>query len=522
MPAIAHQASRFVENPAAVRVVDHTLHVGPTTSLSCAQVEHLAQQTETTIFLDEAARNAIQHSRTTFETLRDRGDEIYGSTTGFGPFVAFSADQDGHVQGASLLAHLGAGCGPSAPSVVVRATMLTRIATLARGGSGVRPETLDALIALFNQGIVPDVCEVGSVGASGDLVPLAQIAQVLCGSGRIVAPEPIDVSPDVLTRFRLEPITLEGREGLAMTNGTSFLTAYAACATARATRLIDAVERLTAWLFDALRGRDACLDPRLHAARGQFGQQFSAANIRAARANTPEDTARPLQEVYSVRCAAQVIGAARDGLLHATRVIEREINGIDDNPLIAPQTESEAAAALHGGNFHGQPVSFAADILNAALVQVAVLLERQLAVVLNPQLNGGAPLLLAWEPGRDSGMAGAQLTATAIVAEMRHHVMPSCTASIPTNGDNQDVVSMGTLASRTAFEQTDRLANLCAIQTIALEQLGALRTAGRAPGSAAPRPKWVPDYTPFEHDRALRDDIARLSRFFVSTDSGLG
>jgi histidine ammonia-lyase/tyrosine ammonia-lyase len=210
-----------------------------------------------------------------------------------------------------------------------------------------------------------------------------------------------------------------------------------------------------------------------------------------------------------VRCAPQFLGACREQLAHASRLIDTELAGVADNPVT--WSHDEDAAVIHGGNFQGQQMAFAADAVNGALVQTAILAERQLDVLLNPELNGGAPLLLAWEPGPCAGMAGAQLTATALVAEMRHHGGPAATASIPTNGRNQDVVSMGLMAARQAHGQVDRLASVLAILVIGLRQIEHLRRAERAPGTPVEPPAWCPDYEPFSWDRSIDADIPRMA-----------
>jgi histidine ammonia-lyase/tyrosine ammonia-lyase len=252
------------------------------------------------------------------------------------------------------------------------------------------------------------------------------------------------------------------------------------------------------------------LDPRLHEARGHEGQIDSAAAIRkeATRNGSAERAERPMQEVYSLRCAPQVLGAVRDQIAHSRSLVETELNGVNDNPVIDP----EAPAALHGGNFQGQQVAFAADALNEAVTQIGVLAERQLDVLLSSDQNGGAPPLLAWDPGPTSGLAGAQLTATALVAELRQDAQMAGTSSIPTNDDNQDVVSMGALAARTAYEQTEHLAPILAVLGMALAQLTHLRAEGRADGPAPAPPDWMPSFEPVIDDRALRQEIEDIAQ----------
>jgi tyrosine ammonia-lyase len=250
----------------------------------------------------------------------------------------------------------------------------------------------------------------------------------------------------------------------------------------------------------------------LSASCGTWAQGATAKCSKYRSGGPFEDTGRPLQEIYSLRCAPQVLGACRENLDHARRLVEVEINGVSDNPLFF-----EGPAVAHGGNFHGQQIAFAADALNAALVQVAVLAERQLDALVSPGVtNGHAPLLLAWEPGPHSGLAGAQLTATALVAEMRAHGGPAATLSIPTNGGNQDVVSMGTLAARLAYAQTERLAGVLGILALALTQYAHLQAHGKAPGAPTPPIEGLPEIAGLNEDRPLRDDIARLSTYLLA------
>jgi histidine ammonia-lyase/tyrosine ammonia-lyase len=292
------------------------------------------------------------------------------------------------------------------------------------------------------------------------------------------------------------------------------MTAGAALAGARAERLLRRAEDLTGWAYRSLGARGQALDRRLHAARGHRGQMRSAERIEseAAGHGAFEDESRPLQEVYSIRCAPQVLGACRDQLEHAIRVIEREIEGVSDNPVVCGTPNDPAV--LHGGNFQGQQIAFAADTLNSAMTQTANLIERQLDAILDPDTSG-APLLLAWQPGATSGMAGAQITATALAAEMRRNATPSAVASLPTNGRNQDIVSMGAMAARVAYEQAERLASVLAIHAIALGQLAFLRSRGRARGAQTETPEWMPAFEGFEADRPLHPDIERIARDFL-------
>lgn len=487
-----------------------TLALGAGAALTCEQVEHAAGLDAPRLAFTDEARDAMDRSARTLRAAHERGDAVYGLTTGFGPLVVYAADRRAEAQGAGLIAHLGAGCGPMAAAEVVRATMILRAHTLGMGYSGVEPAAADALVALARSGVVPAVPEVGSVGASGDLIPLSHVGRVLMGQGKVLCAGGVRDALPALRQHGLDPFTLRARDALALVNGTTFMTAYAALAVARAERLITAAERLTGWLHRLLGCREQALDPRLHAARGHIGQRVSADHIReeAARFGPWDDATRPLQDVYSLRCAPQILGACRDNLEHARTLVDREIAGVSDNPVVTGT--SEDPCILHGGNFQGQQIAFAADALNAALVQAAVLAERQLDVLVNPDLTG-ATLMLAWQPGATSGLAGAQITATAVVAEMRHHGGPAATASIPTNGRNQDIVSMGTMAARHALAQTDRLATVLAATALGAAQLTSIRAAGRVQGRLTPPPTLVANFQGLVEDRPLHDELASLA-----------
>ncbi|HHP7237096.1 HAL/PAL/TAL family ammonia-lyase [Longibacter sp.] len=489
------------------------LALGPDVVLSCDVLESAARADRLSVSLTDAASDALRQARDALATVQNRGDAVYGVTTGFGPLVDYpSADQGGSDHGAGLLAHLSTGSGDLAPREISRGTCLARLQSLAQGHSAIRAPVVRCLADLMERDVTPALPEIGSVGASGDLTPLAHAARVMTGTGRVLQQDG-SVAPagEALRAAGLAPIALDGRDALALVNGTSFMTAYAAIAVARTRRLLCHLERLTGWIYRLLGCELQALDPRLHDARGHDGQRTSAEMIRveAVRDGTygrPER--RPLQEPYSIRCAPQVIGACRDQLSYAERVIETELNGVNDNPVVIAGEEPDV---LHGGNFQGQHVAMAADALNAAITQAGVLAERQVDLLLTPGRNGDAPPLLAWTPGQTSGLAGAQITATALVAELRHHAQMSATSSIPTNGDNQDVVSMGTLSGRTAYGQTERLAPILGVLGIALAQLTHLREADRAPGRSPAPPPWMPPVAAVVEDRPLRSEIERLS-----------
>lgn len=487
-----------------------TLALGPEKSLASEDLERAAVHTSTRLTLPDAARTALKRARDALDTVRTGGAPVYGVTTGFGPLHEYDSDDipDAHADG--LLAHLATGSGPLLDPPLVRAMMAARLQSLAQGCSAIRPSTFDGLVAIFEANVVPAVPAIGSLGASGDLTPLAHMARACTGDGFVLGDDAsLEPAGRALSRAGVPPVDLDDRDALALVNGTDFMTAAAALAVARTQRLLDRAEALTGWAYRLLGCALEPLDARLHEARGHTGQVDSAAAIRAeaTRGGNHEHEERPLQEIYSLRCAPQILGAARDQLDYARRAIETELNGVTDNPVIDP----DEPAALHGGNFQGQQVAFAADALNEAVTQIGVLAERQIDLLLSPDQTDGAPPLLAWDPGPTSGLAGAQLTATALVAELRQNAQMAGTSSIPTNGDNQDVVSMGALAARTAHEQTEHLAPILAVLGMALAQLTHLRTAGRADGPAPPPPDWMPPFDPVKEDRPLRQEIEQIA-----------
>lgn len=477
-------------------------------------LEALASAPAVSVEFAPGVRARIAASAERQRRLELEGVGIYGVTTGFGPLVAHAAHPDGRRQGAGLLAHLGVGAGPVAPVGVVRATVLLRLAALAGGRSGISPEALQAYAQLLAAEGAPAVPEVGSLGASGDLIPLAQITRRLCGEGEWLRGDATLSAREVLRELGVTPPDLSARDALALVNGVSFSAARTALALARAARLLVRAEQCCGLLYRVLGARPEALDARLHEARGYAGNVASAAAIRES-AGPYAPGSRPFQEIYSIRCAPQILGACRDQLAAARAMLESGLGGADDNPLCFTG-EDGAPQLLHGGNFYGQHIAFAADAINAVLAQITLLAERQLDALLNPAQTGATPML-ARAPGGESGLAGLQLTATALAAEARSRAMFHSLQSIPTNGGNQDIVPMAALAARAAYEQTERAAGTLGALAIAILQLDDLQAAGRA--GSAPRARCIdaaaedlPEFIPLAGDRALDQDLARFTQ----------
>ncbi|MEV6956028.1 aromatic amino acid ammonia-lyase [Streptomyces sp. NPDC051183] len=462
--------------------------------------------------LDGEVRRRIAECRDyTARTMGD-GREVYGATTGFGPLVAFPGRADHAGQCDNAINHLLAGQGQDLPPAVVRAALTVRLWSLCRGRSGVSPLVVDALRAALRTSFAPAVPTYGSVGASGDLIPLAHAARALRGHGHAYLGGERLPAAEALRRAGLTPLELDGRDALALVNGTSVTAAAAALATARLHRSYRTALTLSACLADLLGAAPAFLAPQLLRAFGHPDAVRAAADLRELMAGTVPAPGRPLQEPYSIRCTPQLLGAAAASLGHAGRVIGDDLAGISDNPLFFAEDDLVA----HGGNFFGQPVAFAADLLSMTATQLGNLAERQLDLLVDPHRNGGLPPMLAAEPGRQHGVQGVQLAATATVAAMRREAVPASVQSLPTNGHNQDVVPFGTQAALTALAQAERLRWLHGSLAVALRQAAFLSVRGSGRGPSAPRCAAVLErlaavIAPVDPDRALDEEVRRAA-----------
>ncbi len=391
-----------------------------------------------------AARTRVEAARQTVLDTLEKDGAVYGVNTGFGDLakVRIEADKLTLLQQRLILSHC-AGVGEALGDRSVRGMLLLRANALARGHSGVRPEIIEALIALLNANVLPVVPSRGSVGASGDLAPLAHLALPLLGRGHLRVDGEILPAAEGLGRAGLKPFTLQPKEGLALINGTQAMTALLANAAIGSRRLVKIADLVAALSVDALRGTDAAFDPRLHALRPHPGQQSSAANIWALLSGSGIRESHRfgdvrVQDPYSVRCAPQVHGAVRDVLSDVEAKLAIEMNSVTDNPLIFP----DEGAIISGGNFHGEPMAIAADTLCIAMAELGNISERRIEKLTNTAFSGLPPFLVE-DAGLNSGFMMAQVTAAALASENKVLAHPASVDSIPTSADKEDHVSMG-------------------------------------------------------------------------------
>ena len=474
-------------------------------SLTLEQLLAIADRGET-VALADAARDRVRASRAVVERRAGGDEPAYGINTGFGSFadVKIAPDALGTLQ-LNLLRSHAAGLGEPLPARAVRATMALRANVLAKGFSGISEATLDALIALLNARVHPRVPSRGSVGASGDLAPLAHLALVLIGEGEVLVDDE-DQEPqgrqarkkhagreqkalrawrsisgaEALARAGLKPIRLGAKEGLALINGTQPSTAVLALALAGAEQVARAADIAAALSIDALRGSIHPFEPRIHEARPFRGQLTSAANIealmRGSGINHSHEHCGKVQDAYSLRCAAQVHGATREALRFVREMVTIEANSATDNPMVFADTGD----IVSGGNFHGAPIAIAADLLAAALVPLATISERRTDRLVDPTLSG-LPAFLTRDGGLKSGYMMAQVTAAAVASEMKTLAHPAGVDTIPTSANKEDHVSMSMTAALKAETSVSRAREVVAIEILcacqAIDLLAPLRTS---------------------------------------------
>jgi tyrosine ammonia-lyase len=468
---------------------------------------------------------------------------IYGVTTGFGPLAGYRIEPAlGPALQRKLIYHLASGVGAAFCRRVTRAIMAVRLATLAQGRSAVAPEVACLLAACLARDVVPVIPEIGTVGASGDLTPLAHLALALLGEGEVWGDGGRVASAAALAQAGLKTLTLAGRTALGLVNGTAAMTGLAAL-NSEAARLALDISFVHAVLYcEVLEGSASAFHEAHGRVRGQKGQIEAHARLNAIaslsawlrpHADLPgllpdaaapsgvHERVAPVQDPYTLRCAPQILGAVLDVLAFHDGIVETEINAVTDNPIVL----AEEDLLVHGGNFQGQHVAFAADALAMAVVKLAEYAERRIARLTDSAMNKGlGPFLTGGLPGLDSGFMGAQVTSSALLAEMRTRAVPACIQSVPTNANNQDTVSMGTIAARRCRDQLTDLRRILAIEALALAQAADLRRLAQSRPFAPATSRWVAwvrEGARFVgEDRPLSGEIERLAQRFDRAEIG--
>lgn len=500
-------------------------------TLDIAGVRRIAEE-DAPVELAPGAMARAARSRKMFEDIVRQDIPIYGVTTGYGEMIYMLVDPANEVElQTNLVRSHSAGVGPLFARDEARAIVAARLNALAKGHSAVRPEVLRRLALYLNLGITPAIPEIGSLGASGDLAPLSHVASTLIGEGYVVRDGKRVPTGTVLREHGIDPLQLRFKEGLALINGTSGMTGLGALVVGRALQQVRQHEIVTGLVLEAIKGSTSPFLPEGHdVARPHQGQIDSAANLRALMSGsasmvdhadlrvqvqqgrhegrqagrTVHRTDVYLQKAYSMRAIPQILGAVRDTLYHATTKLHIELNSANDNPLFF-----EGQEIFHGANFHGQPIAFVMDFVTIALTQLGVLSERQTNRLLNRHLSYGLPeFLVRGDPGLNSGFAGAQYPATALIAENRT-IGPASTQSVPSNGDNQDVVSMGLIAARNARRVLTNNNTILALEYLAGAQAVDIhdRYAELSPAARATYDQVRSLVPTLEQDRYMADDI---------------
>jgi len=493
-------------------------------TLTIEDVVRVARE-DVKVVIPEEAKKRVRRSRGVLEKLVREDQVIYGVNTGFGALssVRISREDIGQLQSNLIRSH-SSGVGEPLSTETVRALMLLRVNTLAKGYSGIRLEPLETIVEMLNKKVHPIIPAKGSVGASGDLAPLSHMILVVMGEGKAEYQGKVMMGREAMEKAGIRPVQLEFKEGIALNNGTQLMTAIAALTVYDAENLIKTAEVAAALTLEALLGVSDAFDERIHMVRPHRGQAVTAKNVRELIAGSSlvqtgkeamEKLHRP-HDPYSLRCVPQVLGAARDAIAYAERTVEVEINSATDNPLVFPEDET----CLSGGNFHGQPISLAMDLLGLALTIVGNISERRTARLLDGKLNNGLPAFLIppeAKKGLNSGLMTVQYTAAALASENKVLAHPACIDSIPTSANFEDFVSMGVTAAQKAMqilknvEYIVAIELLCAVQAVEFhgsEKLG----KGTKMAYSTVR-KTVPM---LKEDRVLSEDIEKIRQIVQS------
>ncbi|MDZ7644956.1 MAG: histidine ammonia-lyase [Woeseiaceae bacterium] len=466
----------------------------------------------TRVVLDDDARCAISESAAQIQKVLAGGQTVYGVNTGFGQLAQERiSDADLAKLQRNLVASHAVGVGPLLPDATVRLVMVLKVIALAQGYSGVREELVDALIALIDHEIYPAIPAKGSVGASGDLAPLAHLAGALLGLGEVSVDGQVMEASAALAATDLAPLELAPKEGLALLNGTQVSTALALAALFRSEHLVAAAITTGALAADAVKGSDTPFDERIQDVRGQPGQIAVARLLRelmhGSEIRASHLACDRVQDPYSIRCQPQVIGACVDVLRHVALVLQTEANAVTDNPLVF----AASGDVLSGGNFHAEPVALAADYLALAIAEIGALSERRIALLIDSHLSGLPPFLVRGG-GLNSGFMMAQVTAAALASENKSLAHPASVDSLPTSANQEDHVSMATFAASRLHGMVDNVARILAIELLAAVQ----GIEFHHPKKSSPTLEQIIEQVrhfsaPYDTDRSLSGEIEELA-----------
>lgn len=462
------------------------------------------------VALSPEAKQRILESRQVVDMLVDEAAVVYGITTGFGKFsdVTITQDECKQLQRNLIVTH-AVGAGDPFPRDVARGIMLLRVNNLAKGFSGTRLELVETLVAMLNRGVTPVIPQKGSLGASGDLAPLSHMVLPMLGLGQAEYEGEVLPGDVAMARAGIPTVELVAKEGLALINGTQAMTSVGALAVYDAIRLMKTADIAAAMSFEANRGVEDALDPRVHAVRPHDGQMKTAANLRNLLLGSGNVTCQGevrVQDGYSLRCVPQVHGASQDAINYVKSKVEIEMNAVTDNPIIFKETME----GISGGNFHGQPMALAFDFLGIALSELANISERRLERLVNPNI-GNFPAFLVKKGGLNSGFMIVQYSAAALVSENKVLAHPASVDSIPSSAGQEDHVSMGTIAARKAAEILGNVRRVLAMELMcacqAVDLLGGQEKLGKGTAPAYQAIRAVCDT--LEDDRPLYEDINR-------------
>ena len=497
----------------------NALHINGN-DLTLDEVREVAQiNNRRPVLLSADAREAVDRARAVVDEIVASNKLAYAITTGVGKLsdVRIAGDQIRELQ-INLVRSHAVGVGEPLSVAETRAMMLLRANSLAKGYSGVRAIVIDTLCEMLNRGVTPFVPSQGSVGASGDLAPLAHLALALIGEGECFDSAGARIpSGDALQRAQIKPLALQAKETISLINGTQGMLAVGTLALLAAETLVDSADVLGGLCCDALKGTDAAFDERIHKARPHSGQMKSAANLRkmleGSQIRESHRECGRVQDAYSLRCIPQVHGAVRDTLAHCREVFETEANSAVDNPLVfITDAKNSEGDVVSGGNFHGEPLAFALDFLAIALSALAGISERRIERLVNPALSEGLPPFLAQGAGLNSGFMMPQVTAAALVSENKVLAHPASVDSITTSGNKEDFVSMGMTAANKLRRIVDNTRNVLAIEAMAVAQaidfLAPLKTSKRGQAAHAVIRSVCPTVN---KDRVMYKDFASLS-----------